>query len=155
MQRTQRTVVVVDDDRDLRDLLELLLVDEGYRAVCIGEADLDRIRTTVEEDQPACLLLDSCGPDGSPGFGAAWQVAAWLHDNFPTLPVAMFTGHAADAQEAKTGETERAKLAAFAAIVPKPFDTAELLAALDSLMRGPRVVRQPRERTTNRRSRSH
>ena len=44
----------------------------------------------------------------------------------------MFSGHLLAIREAREKETQRAQDAAFAAIVPKPFDLDELLAAVAS-----------------------
>jgi CheY-like chemotaxis protein len=50
----------------------------------------------------------------------------------------MFTAHKADLAEARAGQTERSAAAEFAAILPKPFDLDELLAAVGQAI-SPRV----------------
>jgi len=52
-----RTVLVVDDDRDIREALSDVLRDEGYAVVCAadGEEAMARLRS---EPAPVLILLD-------------------------------------------------------------------------------------------------
>lgn len=51
-----KTIMVVDDDRDIRESLAQLLEDEGYR-VRVAENGL-RLVSAIEIDRPALILLD-------------------------------------------------------------------------------------------------
>jgi CheY-like chemotaxis protein len=51
-----KTIMVVDDDRDIREALAQLLIDEGYR-VRVAENGL-RLVSAIEIDRPALILLD-------------------------------------------------------------------------------------------------
>ena len=51
-----RTVMVVDDDKEIRDLLAQILTEEGYR-VRVAENGL-RLVSAIEIDRPALILLD-------------------------------------------------------------------------------------------------
>jgi CheY-like chemotaxis protein len=50
-----QTVLVVDDDEDIRDALCELLVDEGYRA--IAAANGEEAMTYLRGSDPPCVIL--------------------------------------------------------------------------------------------------
>jgi DNA-binding response OmpR family regulator len=116
----------VDDDRDIAEVVEAILVDEGYDVSCLYALDDDALRRTVGRLEPDCVLLD-----GLPGaeYGS-WESAAWLEHRARSVPVVMFTGHLPDSREAQEARTERARRADFAAVLLKPFDVDELLEAV-------------------------
>lgn len=55
------TVLVVDDDRDIRETLGEVLSEEGFRAVCVGDgrAALDELEGGL---RPEVILLDLMMP---------------------------------------------------------------------------------------------
>ena len=55
-----KSVLVVDDDPDIRDFLSMVLEAEGYRVACArdGREALDRVR----RDPPDAILLDIMMP---------------------------------------------------------------------------------------------
>jgi CheY-like chemotaxis protein len=67
----RRTVVVVDDDRAIREVLSDVLTDEGYDVVCAGDG-LEALRYLRAHPPPSLILLDWMMPrcDG-PTFRAA------------------------------------------------------------------------------------
>ena len=84
------------------------------------------------------------------GYGASWHTAAWIETLDRNLPVVMMTGHKAAADEAIAARSKRSRAADFAAVIPKPYDIDELLAALDeAVKRG--VVRRASDSETLRR----
>jgi CheY-like chemotaxis protein len=52
-----RTVLVVDDDRDIRDALSDVLSDEGYAVACAADGE-EAIARLHAEQPPAVILLD-------------------------------------------------------------------------------------------------
>lgn len=124
---TMPSVLCVDDHRDLAELVQAVLVDEGYAVSCLYEQAGDALLRMVGRLEPDCVLLDS---SGSQGYGDSWELASVLHRRRRPIPVIMFSGHPLAIREAREGVTERAKDAAFAAILSKPFDLDELLAAV-------------------------
>jgi DNA-binding response OmpR family regulator len=54
--RGAKTIMVVDDDRDIREALDQILADEGYH-VRVAENGL-RLVSAIELDRPALILLD-------------------------------------------------------------------------------------------------
>jgi CheY-like chemotaxis protein len=57
-----RTVLVVDDDPVLANLVRSVLTEEGYAVSVLTTVTSDAIRTAVGRLEPDCLLLDSRGP---------------------------------------------------------------------------------------------
>jgi CheY-like chemotaxis protein len=108
------TVLIVDDDRDSRTLLELALSLEGYgvRAVADGAAALASARVL----QPNVILLDLAMPIMD---GFAFRAAQLLDPSIAEIPVICVSGRH-DAPEA----ARRMKLAG---CVGKPFALDEIV----------------------------
>lgn len=122
-------VLIVDNDRDISDLARALLTDEGYEVACLYEHFGDDVIASAGRLEPDCVILD--GESGHGGdYGASWAEAASLQARARPIPTIMFTAHAAAAQEAIAGETQRARAASFAAVIPKPFDIDQLVDAV-------------------------
>ena len=120
-------VLIVDDDRDIGDLVHAILTDEGFAVSLLHHQNPDAIRVSVNQLEPDCILLDGASPDE---YGPSWAEAAWLSHRERPVPVVMFTAHRAAMEEAEAGESERSRAAGFAAILPKPFDIDRLLEAV-------------------------
>ena len=82
-----RTVLVVDDEAEIRDALVGVLKDEGYEVVSAGSAEA--ALAGIETRAPEVVLLDIWLP-GMDGIGALKEIKA----KYPTLPVIMISGHA-------------------------------------------------------------
>lgn len=125
-QPNKPVVLCVDDDRDIAELVEAILVDEGYDVSCLYTLADDALRRTVGRLEPDCVLLD-----GLPGWEyGSWESAAWLKHRARSAPVVMFTAHHPDSREAEAMHTDRARRADFAAVLLKPFHVDELLSAV-------------------------
>jgi DNA-binding response OmpR family regulator len=110
------TVLVVDDDEDIRFFLRTALEAEGFEVneAASGEEALDLLVVNGND----CVLLDLRMPGLS-----GWDILAWLREQgrLGTLPVVVHSAHADD-------RTASAVLAAGArAFLPKPFSVAGLL----------------------------
>jgi PAS domain S-box-containing protein len=119
--RPAPTVLVVDDDPDVRRFLGEMLETLGYRVLLAadGEAGL----RLLDADRPDLLLVDFA----MPGMNGA-EVAQAARARYPTLPVAFATGYADTAVlEAAQGE---------APVLRKPFALAELEEMLARLLAG-------------------
>ena len=87
--RRTGTILVVEDDPEIRDLLELFLQDEGYRAATApdGIAALDLV--TRGRIRPDLVLADYNLPNGMDGL----QLAAKLRERLQVeVPVVILTG---------------------------------------------------------------
>jgi len=89
---TRNPVLVVDDDKDIRESLTEILTDEGYPAVAAenGQEALEQIRR-LANGPPSLVLLDIMMPvmDG-------WQFRrAQLNDpSLRSIPIIVLTAHA-------------------------------------------------------------
>jgi class 3 adenylate cyclase/CheY-like chemotaxis protein len=119
----ETTILVVDDQAPNARLLDAVLSPRGYRVLSAesGEAALELLR----EEQPHLVLLDILMP-GMDGY----EVCRRIRENPATafLPVVMVT--ASDTQQ-----KVRAIEAGADDFITKPFDQAELLARVKSLVR--------------------
>ncbi|MDQ2935225.1 MAG: response regulator [Chloroflexota bacterium] len=119
-----RSVLVVDDDEDVGEVIAAVLSDEGYSATTLSDVSVESFRTAIGQLEPDLILLDGAGRDE---YGEGWLEAALIHLRHRPIPVIMLTGHSMDANEAKAGGTERAQAAAFAAVLLKPFNLDRLI----------------------------
>jgi CheY-like chemotaxis protein len=120
------SVLCVDDDRDIAEIVQAVLEDEGYAVSCIYTIEHDALARAVGRLEPDCILLDGT----SPMAFNAWQEAAAMATRWRRVPVVMFTGHTKDLAEARANTSDRAIAADFAAILEKPFNLDALLEAV-------------------------
>ncbi len=117
-----RHLLIVEDDRELRTMLEMLLVDEGYRvdAVADGQAGLHRALT----DRYDAMVIDR----GLPAIDGL-DLTRRLRGRGVTTPVIILTayGSVVDRVEGLDAGAED--------YLVKPFDIDELLARLRALLR--------------------
>ncbi len=82
-----RTVLVVDDEPDIRNLLQEILEDEGY-AVSVAES-ASTAQACIEEQTPDLVLLDIWMPD-TDGISL---LKTWRQTGELQFPVIMISGH--------------------------------------------------------------
>lgn len=126
-----KTILVVDDEKPIADILQFNLVKEGYRVICAydGEEALQK----VEEEQPDLMLLDIMLPkrDGM-------EVCREIRKKY-NFPIIMLT--------AKGSEIDKVLGLEMGAddYVTKPFSTRELIARVKANMRRINVATQQEE----------
>jgi len=126
-----KTILVVDDEKPIADILQFNLVKEGYRVICAydGEEALQK----VEEEQPDLMLLDIMLPkrDGM-------EVCREIRKKY-NFPIIMLT--------AKGSEIDKVLGLEMGAddYVTKPFSTRELIARVKANMRRLSVSTQVEE----------
>jgi CheY-like chemotaxis protein len=120
-------VLCVDDDRDIAEIVQAVLADEGYAISCLYSTENDALRRIVGQLEPDCVLLDS---SSSVGYQEAWLEAATLASRGRRVPVIMFTAHTQDVAEARAGTSQRAAAAQFSSVLEKPFELDRLLEAV-------------------------
>lgn len=79
------TILVIDDDANVRRSLEILLKEEGYRPY-VAKNGRDGL-TCLEEKKPDVILLDICLPQ-TDGLAILEQIL----DNHPEVSIIMITG---------------------------------------------------------------
>jgi FixJ family two-component response regulator len=112
-------ISVVDDDASIRRALRRLLQSAGY--VVEAFASAYEFLASAARGRSACLILD-IRLDGMTGFELQERLAA----DRSAIPIIFITAH----DDAPT--RERVQQAGAAAFLPKPFDAAALLAAVES-----------------------
>jgi len=124
------TIIVIDDDDQLRKSFEKLLIEEGYdvKSAASGEAGLKLVREKV----PDLIMLDVRLP-GMNGLETFQQI----HEIEPKLPVIIMTAFG-------TTETaiEATKMGAFDYIL-KPFDIPDMLLVIGQALEAGRFMRSP------------
>ena len=131
MNRMTKTILVVDDEKPIADILQFNLIKEGYHVICAydGEEALQK----VEEEQPDLMLLDIMLPkrDGM-------EVCREIRKKYD-FPIIMLT--------AKGSEIDKVLGLEMGAddYVTKPFSTRELIARVKANMRRLNVSTQVEE----------
>ena len=120
------TILIVDDDRDIRTLLADYLESNGYRALCA--ADGTAMWKLLDESRPDLVVLDLNLP-GDDGLTLCRKLRA-----HSTLPVIMLT--------ARSEPLDRILGLEMGAddYLPKPFEPRELLARIRSVLRRSNAV---------------
>ncbi len=124
----QQTVLVIDDDAAIRDIVATLLTEEGYAVITAGSGE--EALSQLEAVVPSLIITDMRMPvmDG-------WHFVAELHRRLDgKVPLLVMTA-AVDAQQ------RAAEVDADGAI-SKPFDLDEFVASVQQLI-GP-AGRDPR-----------
>ena len=81
-------ILIVDDERDIRELISDILIDEGYKTRLAGTSDA-AIRQ-ISDERPAMLILDIWLKDSAmDGIDILKSVKA----NYPDIPVVIISGH--------------------------------------------------------------
>jgi CheY-like chemotaxis protein len=116
----RRTVLVVDDERDVRDALRLTLEIEGYD-VCTAAHGADALGQLEGGLMPSVVLLDLMMPVMN---GPDFLHALRANPRFVDLPVIVVTAFS------RMADDLRARGLAAQAFVQKPIDVDDLLAII-------------------------
>lgn len=122
MSPEQGTVVVVEDDAHIADLVGLYLRREGFRVLLAGDGD--EALALVRREDPAMVILDVGLPGGRDGFAVCRELRA-----AGKVPVLFLT--------ARDDETDRVVGLELGAddYVVKPFSPRELVARVKAILR--------------------
>jgi CheY-like chemotaxis protein len=113
-------ILVVDDDADLRGLLEDVLIDAGYEVMTASNGA--EAMLAMQTDRPDAVLLDLVMPGMD---GCAFLAACRTCPSLRGIPIGIMS--AATNAQAAVGPNGPARL------VSKPFDLDELLSAVADL----------------------
>ena len=86
MSNTPATLLIVDDDVHVRELLELLLQDQGYRTLTASSGE--QALAMVAQQAPDLILLDAMLP-GTDGYQVARQLKA--NQSTANIPIIMLS----------------------------------------------------------------
>jgi two-component system nitrogen regulation response regulator NtrX len=124
-------ILIVDDERDIRELVAGVLSDEGYE--CRTAGDSRSALAAIDERRPSLVLLD-VWLHGSPMDGL--EVLDAVKAREPDLPVIIFSGH---------GNIETAVAAVSRGAVDfieKPFESERLLLMVERATETERLRRE-------------
>lgn len=120
MSDSKAHILVVDDEPDIRNILQDILQDEGYNVSVAENADQARMR--FREDQPNLVLLDIWMPKED-GISV---LKSWVeNDQLDSTPVVMISGHGT-----VENAVEAVKLGAYD-FLEKPLSTGKLLLSVE------------------------
>jgi len=127
------TVLVVDDEPMVRDVVTRYLERDGHRVV--AAEDGDAARRLIEREAPSLVLLDVMLPGKTDGL----ELCRWIRSS-SDLPVILLT--------ARVEETDRIVGLELGAddYVTKPFSPRELATRVKTVLRRARPSRPPQER---------
>ncbi len=121
---TNNTILVVDDEIGIRELLSEILSDEGYHVVLAENAE--QARNWRNQTRPDLVLLDIWMPDTD----GITLLKDWASGGLLTMPVVMMSGHG-------TIDTavEATRIGAFG-YLEKPIPLQKLLSTVGRALRG-------------------
>ena len=119
--KDKQSIMVVDDDPHIAQLIELLLTKEGYEVTTVGRGD--EAVTAFRKNPPSLILLDIMLP-GMDG----WQVCRAIRQT-STIPIIMLT-----AKDETFDKVLGLELGADDYIT-KPFENKELVARVKAVLR--------------------
>lgn len=114
------TILVLDDDQVILDLLETVLTDAGYSTIVAPGLH------AIPSDACADVVITDLVPLKAYGRDSAIAWIASLRTRFAGSPLLIVTAHAA-----AVAETD---MLGASAILGKPFDVEALLAKIDELL---------------------
>lgn len=127
-------ILIVDDEPDIRMLVEAILKDEGYEARCAGTSD--EALAAYRARRPSLVILD-VWLQGSKLDGIG--ILDVLHQEVPRVPVIMFSGHG-------TIETAVAAIQRGAYdFIEKPFNSDRLLLVVKRALEAAKLERENAE----------
>jgi DNA-binding response OmpR family regulator len=108
------TVLVVDDDEDIRESLRMILEEEGYDVRTAADGAM--AVATMSRERPCFVVLDLMMPVMN-----GWEVAGWMREEarVASVPVAVVTA----TPEWAPADSE--------CVLRKPVDLTELLAVIE------------------------
>ncbi len=120
-----KLILIVDDDKDIRDLLSIVVTKAGFRTVLAqdGEDALAKARALL----PDLILLDLMLPNTG-GFEALHELQA---DETANIPVIVMTGRQLDQSTFEMIKRE-SNVRDF---IAKPIETDKLLAGLHKFLK--------------------
>jgi PAS domain S-box-containing protein len=118
----RKTILVVDDESPVRDLIARMLKQHGYGVLMAGSGP-EAVRVWTESDGHIDLLFTDVRMPGMSG----WELASTLLSKCPTLPVVFTSGHGCNSNE-------RPPELAQHPFIRKPFTAEQITRTLDQCL---------------------
>lgn len=136
MRNGKKLILVADDDREIREVLSLLLGGEGYEIEAVADGDLAVQKASSETD---LYILDVNMP-GTSGFVAAAEIRKRY-----AAPIVFLTAY--------SGESDKVMGFSVGAddYIVKPFSNVELLLRVKAILRRGVAAAEPEQVTSARR----
>lgn len=84
----RKRIIILEDDLDIRDMIEYLLVEENFEVVCYDRAA--KFWKGMETEKADLILLDIMLPDGN-GLNICEQLKA--SDKTAMIPIVIMSAH--------------------------------------------------------------
>ena len=123
----QIPILVVDDSRDNLDLMEALLISEGFAKVYLASSGREALSSLANHADVGLVLLDMMMP-GMDGHEVCRQIS--LNDGWRHIPVIIVTGGVLRRNEA----LEKSFAAGAMDFITKPINEVELLTRIGSAL---------------------
>ena len=124
MATNTQTILVVEDEEAIRNMLQYSLVQEGF--LCREAKNVDEAREIISVDSPNLILLDWMLP-GMSGIDYARRLRS--NDETKDIPIIMLTAKGQEDEKVRGLETGADDY------ITKPFSTKELVARIKALLR--------------------
>ncbi len=118
-----KKILVVDDDKDINELIELVLATRDYEVEC--QTNPEEAISHAEKFSPDAILLDLSMPDVD-----GWEIFKQLreHKGLKSVPVAILTARSGEFDTMLGLHVMKAD-----AYIKKPFGKKELLTQVEGL----------------------
>ena len=122
MNKNRNTILIIDDEPEIRGLMQEILTEEGYLTIAVKSAE--EAQTSIAENPPDLVYLDIWMPE----IDGITLLKKWSETNQLNFPVIMISGHA-------TIETavEATRLGAFD-FIEKPLSIEKLVASAEKAL---------------------
>ncbi len=120
-----KTVMVIDDEWSIREVVSLMLERAGYSVKCAGTAE-EGLKFLADA-QPDALLLDVMMP-GRNGI----ELALEIHQKWPVLPMVLMSGQVSTEADSIQNFIGRFGIKGS---ISKPFTNEQLLDVLGSIIK--------------------
>ncbi|MGB5452197.1 MAG: response regulator [Sedimenticolaceae bacterium] len=119
------TILIVDDEAPIREMVEFTLSADGYG--CVGAATIGEARVRIMESSPDLILLDWMLPGGESGLEFAKTLRA--DSRRSRIPIIMLSARAGNADKVTALD------AGADDYISKPFSPSELKARIRAVLR--------------------
>lgn len=123
------TILVIEDDPDIRHLLEVMLTDDGHKVIAVSDGHEAIEHVTRHAAKPDLIISDFNLPKGMDGVEAIADLRGLLHAQVPAI---MLTGDISTDALTQIGLQDCLHFT-------KPVRAPELASAIDRLLRRPVV----------------